>query len=871
MSAVLERVALSTSRMMEFFSEKELQMQMGSERWAWPLTLVKELIDNALDACESAGIAPQIVITIEEDAVSVADNGPGLPLTVLERSLDYLVRVSDKSYYVSPTRGQLGNALKCVWAAPYVVSGGEHGRVEITTGGECHTIDVTLDRIAQAPRLARTVAPSVVKTGTIVKIHWPQIASALTKQYYNYYKPPVGHIYDLWAGYAAFNPHVSLSLIGLATNYTATPSNASWHKWLPSSPTSPHWYDAERLRALIAAYIAAEQEEGRVRSVREFVAEFAGLSGTAKQKAITSVLRMNNTALHDFLNEQGTDVDSGKVIALLGAMQAESRAPKPAALGIIGADHLIGHLVENLWCCPEGAQYKRVEGEADGVPFVVEAALAWHVEEWEQVGGQATVGLNWSPVFKVPAPAISDMLRETEIDSSDPIQVLIHIACPRFGFLDRGKSTMHLPPPMRDALGKAIASIGKPIKAQKKELKRGERLRQSQLEELRRAIRVKELDAKEAAYQVMEEAYMLTSDNGKYPANARQVMYVARPRIIELTGKPKPWKNSSYFTQKLLPDFIEAHPELTAKWDVVFDDRGHFKEPHTGHEIGIGGIAVREYIAGWQQSFTLDDDFISVPNHIYTHGPRHRFEFVLFIEKEGFRELLDAARIAERYDIAIMSTKGMSVTASRQLVESLSEQGVTILVAHDFDYAGLNILHTLRTDTRRYRFKVRPRVIDIGLTLADARAMGLASEQFDYGKRKKDPRINLEHYGATEEEQAFLVKGRQREIWVGERVELNAMTSPVFIAWLESKLEAAGVRKVVPDGETVERAYRALYRRAMIQKVIDKAMEEYSDESMVMPEGLADTLRQGIEGRARSWDAALWHLASEQADRDRPD
>ena len=42
--------------------------------------------------------------------------------TTLERSLDYLVRVSDKAHYVSPSRGQLGNALKCVWAAPYVMS-----------------------------------------------------------------------------------------------------------------------------------------------------------------------------------------------------------------------------------------------------------------------------------------------------------------------------------------------------------------------------------------------------------------------------------------------------------------------------------------------------------------------------------------------------------------------------------------------------------------------------------------------------------------------------------------------------------------------------------------------------------------------------
>ena len=33
---------------------------------------------------------------------------------------------------------------------------------------------------------------------------------------------------------------------------------------------------------------------------------------------------------------------------------------------------------------------------------------------------------------------------------------------------------------------------------------------------------------------------------------------------------------------------------------------------------------------------------------------------MLFIEKEGFLPLFEAVHLAERYDLAIMSTKGMS-------------------------------------------------------------------------------------------------------------------------------------------------------------------------------------------------------------------
>ena len=86
---------------------------------------------------------------------------------------------------------------------------------------------------------------------------------------------------------------------------------------------------------------------------------------------------------------------------------------------------------------------------------------------------------------------------------------------------------------------------------------------------------------------------MKASDNGRLPANARQIMYGARPEIIDLTGKAQPWTNSAYFTQTLLPDFMDAHAELTAGWDVVFDARGHFAEPHTGEQFGIGTLEVR--------------------------------------------------------------------------------------------------------------------------------------------------------------------------------------------------------------------------------------------------------------------------------------
>ena len=62
------------------------------------------------------------------------------------------------------------------------------------------------------------------------------------------------------------------------------------------------------------------------------------------------------------------------------------------------------------------------------------------------------------------------------------------------------------------------------------------------------------LSVADAAWTVMREAYLKASDNGALPAKARQIMYAARGRILELTGTTK--FSDKYFTQTLLPDYL---------------------------------------------------------------------------------------------------------------------------------------------------------------------------------------------------------------------------------------------------------------------------------------------------------------------------
>ena len=59
-------------------------------------------------------------------------------------------------------------------------------------------------------------------------------------------------------------------------------------------------------------------------------------------------------------------------------------------------------------------------------------------------------------------------------------------------------------------------------------------------------VRTRKVTIKDAAYQVMEQAYLKASGGGTLPALARQVMYAARPIIQEMTGE---FLSDQYFTQ----------------------------------------------------------------------------------------------------------------------------------------------------------------------------------------------------------------------------------------------------------------------------------------------------------------------------------
>ena len=359
--------------------------------------------------------------------------------------------------------------------------------------------------------------------------------------------------------------------------------------------------------------------------------------------------------------------------------------------------------------------------------------------------------------------------------------------------------------------------------------------------------RVRKESIKDIAWRVMPAAYKKAA-GGVGMCAPRQIFYVARPMILDELEDEKS-VNSVYFTQHLLPDFMAAHPAETAAWDIVWDERGHFKEPHTEKEIGLGTLAVRNYLS--RCGTGADTEIEQLKTRYPTIGPPHRFTNVLLIEKEGFQQIFEHVELEMRYDLGIMSSKGMNTTSARTLVESLP--GVRFLVLHDFDKAGFSILGTLTRDTRRYQYVHHADIVDLGIRLEDVETESLPSEPVHYpgGSAR-----NLWKNGATQDEVDFLVGG-------GQRVELNSFTSDALIEWLEAKFEEHGVTKHIPDDETLAAAYRRDVLVDEINTQIRKMAD--GDQSVRVPKTLGRRVRSLLKkDPTLAWDEALTEIVEKR-------
>jgi DNA topoisomerase VI subunit B len=440
----LIRVPFSVSRLAEFCNRKELINQTGHDVWEWPLVVLKELVDNALDECEEAGIAPVIQVKVAGNKIAVTDNGRGIPPGTIKRVLDYSVRVSSREAYASPTRGAQGNALKTILPMGYVLDDrGEEAVSEtvVEAHGIAHRIKFSVDHVRQEPQIEHATKSSRVVQGTRITVNLPD-----PDDWEYRIKERNQKFLELAEAFVWLNPHLTLRVTwNGVVKIDAKPSNPTWAKWSPSWPTSPHWYDESRFRRYMAAHIAHRANI----TVREFISEFRGMSGTAKQKAVLAETGASHVSLFDFFGHDR--VNKENVARLLAALKQHSKPVPPTHLGIIGKAHLY-RMMEAAGGDPRTFTYNRSLGETGGLPRVVEFAFAIHrqgLAAGKAPSRKIITGVNWSAGINNPfrqlgrnGESLDAILSEVRANTSQPVIAALHLACPRVNYTDRGKSAL---------------------------------------------------------------------------------------------------------------------------------------------------------------------------------------------------------------------------------------------------------------------------------------------------------------------------------------------------------------------------------------------------------------------------------------------
>jgi hypothetical protein len=296
----LTRKTFAVSRLSEFVSTPELVKQIGHAIEQWPEVVIKETIDNALDEAEEAGIAPKVEVSIDtaNRTITVVDHGRGVAPETVEAFVDLAQKVSSRAGYVSPTRGQQGNALQTILAMPCALDNTSPGETIIEARGLQHRITFEIDPLREIPLTRYERAASVGRNGTRITIRWPERASSILEG---------GQLgfFQAAVAFAAFNPHLNLAAKWNGRAWVSgEPRIPGWKRWRPSDPMSPHWYDATLFKRLIGREIAyAEDKSLRPPTVREFVGQFHGLSSTAKGREVLAALSAQGASLREVFDD----------------------------------------------------------------------------------------------------------------------------------------------------------------------------------------------------------------------------------------------------------------------------------------------------------------------------------------------------------------------------------------------------------------------------------------------------------------------------------------------------------------------------------------------------------------------------------------
>ncbi len=355
----------------EFF-RKNSQMLGYSGKVRSLTTVIHEYVTNSFDACEEAGILPEIKIEIKElgedrYSVSVSDNGPGIPSKHAGKAFATVLAGTKFHRYIQQ-RGQQGiGAAGCTLYSK--ITTGKPIHIASSTSKESYECDIDIDIKSNKP-VVKNMVSAVCAQGTTVSGEFADVK----------YENSDHGVYEYIKRTALSNPHASITLVEPDGKQLAFIRAISELPKKPK-PIKPHPLGVD---------------------VNDFI-EFAH--------------RSQNKRLAAFLTETFSRVTPGKIAELRSIVSDINFDSDPAKISWIDAEKLIKGFKLVKWMAPELDSLSTI-GEKQievairnilapkflsvverkpkvfrgGIPFVVEAGIAYGGESGKKVNEEKKDG-----------------------------------------------------------------------------------------------------------------------------------------------------------------------------------------------------------------------------------------------------------------------------------------------------------------------------------------------------------------------------------------------------------------------------------------------------------------------------------------------
>ncbi|HET6880793.1 MAG TPA: DNA topoisomerase VI subunit B, partial [Pirellulales bacterium] len=386
----------------EFFAKNRHLLGFDNPRKAL-LTTIKEAVDNSLDACEEAGILPEVWVHVEQTSpnrfkVGIQDNGPGILKAQIPNIFGKLLYGS-KFHRLRMSRGQQGIGISAAGMFGVMTTGKPVKIIsKVSPRKPAHYYEIRIDLKKNKPEILNgkgdgvDIPPGEAGRKIIEKheIEWIELdhGTRVTIELEARYTRGRGSVDEYLEQTAIANPHVTLHYIDPEGNETLYERSATT---LPPEPKEikPHPYGVELGRLMTML------QDTKPTTLAQFLT-------TSFSRVSPGVARKICEAAKLSVRASTTKIGRHEADSLFQAIQqTKIGSPATDCLVPIGEELLL----KGLYKVVPGEFYvaaTRPPAVYRGNPFVVEAALAY--------GGVSTAQ-------KVSLEALTELLSESDARS----------------------------------------------------------------------------------------------------------------------------------------------------------------------------------------------------------------------------------------------------------------------------------------------------------------------------------------------------------------------------------------------------------------------------------------------------------------------